>query len=226
MFLTVACFESTNGVLAERRLKTLRELDAHTASAHTMDELGKSIGKAFTFNPYDVPFALIYFCSSEFEIKSTTSVSLDNASSHTETDKTDPLIWTYRLQDTVGIPEGHSLAPKVVEVHGFDYDHADDHFWPFREMAEEQAAVQLQNISPETLHSIQHQGWPELPNQAIAVPILGPGDVNGKEALMGMLIMGINPRRTFDEIYQEFCNMCSRQISAAMITSICIQKLN
>lgn len=190
-----------------------------------MDELGKSIGKAFTFNPYDVPFALIYFCSTEFDNKSTNTVSLDNAShngSYTETDKTDPLVWTYRLQDTVGIPEGHILAPKIVEIHGVDLDHSEEHIWPFREMAEEQVAVQLQQISPETLHSIHHQGWPELPNQAIAVPILRPRDVTGKEALMGMLIMGINPRRTFDETYQEFCNMCSRQISAAMITSTAI----
>src|SRR5277367_800396 len=57
MCLTIACFESTNGVLAERRLKTLRELDSHSASARTLDELGRCIGRALTFNPYDVPFA-------------------------------------------------------------------------------------------------------------------------------------------------------------------------
>jgi hypothetical protein len=73
-------------------------------------------------------------------------------------------------------------------------------------MAQEQTPIQLRDIPPETLHSINHQGWPELPNQATAVPILGPRDANGKEALLGMLIMGINPRRTFDETYQEFSN--------------------
>ena len=63
--LTVACFESTGRIIADRRLRTLGELDLCIASAVTMNDLGNSISKAFTFNAYDVPFALVYFCSSE-----------------------------------------------------------------------------------------------------------------------------------------------------------------
>ena len=202
----LACFESTNGVLAARRLKTLRELDTHTATARTLDQLGKSIGKAFTFNPYDVPFALTYFCSSD--ISGSTSSSDDG---------TERSIWTFHLQNAVGIPDGDPLAPSVVEVH-LHHEQGDAHIWPFREMAEKQEQIHIHDLSPETLSSIKPQGWPELPKEAIAVPILGARDVDGREILLGMLVLGINPRRKFDESYEEFSTMSARQISAAMIT--------
>ena len=85
-------------------------------------------------------------------------------------------------------------------------------------MAEKQELIHIHNLSPEKLSSISPQGWPELPTQAVALPISGARDVDGKEALLGMLLLGINPRRTFDESYQEFATMSARQISSAMIT--------
>jgi signal transduction histidine kinase len=85
-------------------------------------------------------------------------------------------------------------------------------------MAEQQSPICITDISPETLQSIEHQGWPELPTKAIAVPILGARDIVGKEIMIGMLVLGINPRRPFDESYEEFATMCGRQISASMIT--------
>ena len=227
--LTIACFESTNGVLAERRLKTLRELDSHAVSTRTLEELGKSIGRALTFNPYDVPFALLYFCSSEFGTDSSRTAICPNSdgllsleSSGRSTEKTDPIVWVYELGGAVGIPENHVLAPKVVEIriHNRRESTAEDkeYIWPFRQMAQEQMPVEITDIPAETLQAIEHQGWPELPSKAIAVPILGARDMEGKETMMGMLVFGINPRRPFDDAYQEFVAMCGRQISASMIT--------
>jgi signal transduction histidine kinase len=210
-------------------------------------ELGKSVGKAFTFNPYDIPFALIYFCTTEFGTSSLyPGSSLNNSSnrntgstgeiphrpsqqsarsgSTTGTDKTDPAVWIYHLQDTVGIPEGHILAPQTIEIHretfgiGTETEKPQDevHIWPFRRMAEQQTPINVSELSPELLEGISHQGWPELPTNAIAVPILGARDYVGKDSMMGMLILGINPRREFDETYQTFANMCGRQIAASM----------
>src|SRR5271170_6195083 len=107
---------------------TLRELDTQTAMARSTSELGKHISTAFTFNPYDIPFALVYFCSTEYgtsQLRGGTAStdltrrslnSTTNSVSVAGTDKTDPAVWVYRLQDTVGIPQGHHLAPEVVEI--------------------------------------------------------------------------------------------------------------
>ena len=242
--LTVACFESTGRVLAERRLRTLREIGAATAEARTIPELGKNTARAFTFNPYDIPFGLVYFCTSDYgptslyngslnagssaELGRRTSFQTSQSSSAVGTDQTEPNLWTYYLQDTVGLPEGHMLAPQTVEVHSNrttdegnpdSDDSLDDvHVWPFGKMAEQHAIIHIDNLSADVLEGIKHnhQGWPELPTKAIAVPILGPPDSAGRTTLLGMLVLGLNPRREFDEEYQEFASMCSKAISAAM----------
>lgn len=90
------------------------------------------------------------------------------------------------------------------------------HVWPFRAMAENQNLIEMKDLPSEVLEGIQHSGWPELPKDAIALPIVGARDLRGREALMGMVILGINPRRAFDEGYRTFTSMCARQIAASM----------
>jgi hypothetical protein len=225
--------------LAERRLLTLREIESHTAVARSLLELGKCIAKAFTFNPYDVPFALIYFCTSDYgpssyyngsltghssgELNRRSSLHTSRSSSLDVSDQSEPNVWTYHLQDTVGIPEGHDIAPKTVEVHiSPDLDTAGDvpdvHLWPFRKMAQTHTIQPIENITPESLDGLKHkhQGWPELPTGAVAVPILGPRESSGSNPLLGMLVLGLNPRRPFDDDYRAFTTMCGQAIAAAM----------
>jgi len=231
LYSSQACYESTERILAERRLKTLRELDTQSTIARSMSDLGKCINTAFTFNPYDVPFALVYFCNTEYGTsllpggtggtggtRSTerTRKSSLHSSSATGTEKTDPAVWAYHLQDVVGIPHGHNLAPETVEIHLNEMDQDEVHLWPFRKMAQEQKAIDIPNVSAEALEGITPQGWPELPSHAVAVPIVGARDHEGKDIMMGMLIIGTNPRRDFDETYETFAAMCGRQIAAAM----------
>jgi signal transduction histidine kinase len=220
----------------------LRELDSHTAFARCIADLGTPIAKALTFNPYDVPFALVYFCSTDFgtntlytgstnpgstlDIGRRTPLQSSQSGSVTGTDRTDPSVWAFHLQSTVGIPDGHILAPKTVEINlekfemgsqEIDPEEGEVHVWPFRKMAEQQTAIDIRNITPEMLAGITHQGWPELPKEAIAIPIQGGRDFAGKDSMMGMLVLGINPRRAFDQTYQTFARMCGRQIASSMM---------
>lgn len=210
--LTVACFESTGRIIADRRLLTLAELDSSLASAVTMNDLGNSISRAFTFNPYDVPFALVYFCALE-PVSPPESTGLERRSALDSSYNIGDLILTYTLQSTVGIPEGHALAPRVVEIQ-LRGDN-DGHPWPFRKMATEQIEINMP-LDLDSLEGIQHQGWPEHPKTAVAVPLFGAREINGREGIKGMLIMGLNPRRPFNDNYLSWIRICSRHIAAAM----------
>lgn len=227
----LACFETTSRILAERRLRTLRELDEQSSQARNSAELGKCVSKALAFNPYDIPFGLVYFCSSYFTNNFLSSSTMNTSSADRRTsinsggpagsvsaatNKSDPAMWIYKLQDTVGVPLGHDLAPDTVELHLTEQAPQEPHIWPFRQMVGAQKLIEIGNLPQEVLEGIQHSGWPELPKDAIAVPILGGNDSRGKESLMGMLVMGINPRREFDETYRTFASMCARQIAASM----------
>ncbi len=56
----VTCTETTERVLAERRLLTLRELGANTSLARTVPEACELAAAALGRNPSDIPFALLY----------------------------------------------------------------------------------------------------------------------------------------------------------------------
>lgn len=209
--LTVACFESTGRIIADRRLRTLAELDSSLASAVTMNDLGNSISRAFTFNAYDVPFALVYFCT--VEPGSVPDSTGPERRSALDTSYNTDLTLTYTLQSTVGIPKGHPLAPRVVEIRLQSGNNG--HVWPFRKMAMEQIEIKM-SLASESLEGIQHQGWPDHPKFAVAVPLFGAREMSGRERIKGMLIMGLNPRRPCRDDYLSWIRICSRHIAAAM----------
>jgi hypothetical protein len=177
-----------------------------------MNDLGKSISKAFTFNAYDVPFALVYFCAVESSSLSD-ATGLERRSAWDSMDSKSDTTVTYTLQSTVGIPEGHALAPRVVEI--LLQGDNDDHAWPFRRMAMEPIEINMP-LASESLEGIQHQGWPDLPKAAVAVPIFGAREMDGTQGMKGMLIMGLNPRRPLNDDYLSWIRICSRHIAAAM----------
>lgn len=209
---------STGRVIADRRLRTLGELDTCISNAATMNDLGNSISKALTFNAYDIPFALVYFCSTEFGLRGVDAgLERHSSSDHSDSEPGTPTIKvTYTLQSTVGIPEEHPLAPRFVEIQPDDHDKGGrDYLWPFRKMADENIELDV-TLNAESLEGIQHQGWPDLPTSAVAIPIFGIRGLNGKPVMTGMLIMGLNPRRVFDDDYLSWIRICSKHIAAAM----------
>jgi signal transduction histidine kinase len=54
------CYETTSRVIADGRLRTLRDLGRTVATARTAEEACKSTAKILEENPADIPFALFY----------------------------------------------------------------------------------------------------------------------------------------------------------------------
>jgi hypothetical protein len=159
---------------------------------------------------------LVYFCSVDFGTRNVDAgLERRSSSDHSSSEPGTPTIRvTYSLQSTVGIPAEHPLAPRIVEIYPQAHD-SGDYVWPFRVMATENAELDV-ILSAESLEGIRHQGWPDLPTSAVAVPIFGAREANGKPVMTGMLIMGLNPRRVFDDDYLSWIRICSRHIAAAM----------
>jgi PAS domain S-box-containing protein len=55
-----ACFETTERVIGERRLRTLRELGARTADSRTVEIACERAAAVLADNPHDIPFAAVY----------------------------------------------------------------------------------------------------------------------------------------------------------------------
>jgi signal transduction histidine kinase/ActR/RegA family two-component response regulator len=86
----VACTESTERILSERRLQTLRELSAATSEVKSEEEVCRKAAGVLTLNPHDVPFALLYL--------------------------TDARGQTPRLVGTVGLEPGSAAAPLLLDA--------------------------------------------------------------------------------------------------------------
>ena len=61
--ILVTCVETTERVVGERRLRTLRELAAHAAAAQRVDETYELVGGILSRNPHDLPFVMLYVAS-------------------------------------------------------------------------------------------------------------------------------------------------------------------
>jgi PAS domain S-box-containing protein len=63
-----ACTETTERVLSERRLRTLRDLSSRASEARTAEEACGIAAHLLGNNPVDIPFALIYLLDSEHTV--------------------------------------------------------------------------------------------------------------------------------------------------------------
>ena len=84
-------FETTERVLAERRLQTLRELAAHASGSTSVDAACEGAATTLARNPQDLPFALLYLLDGNGRA---------------------------RLAGCAGLPAGHAAAPAEVDWHG------------------------------------------------------------------------------------------------------------
>lgn len=73
-----SCYESTRKVLAQRRLKTIKDLAAATAQTRTLPDIGNQIKEVLCENEKDLPFALYYTIDSNNNQATRVLVTRDN----------------------------------------------------------------------------------------------------------------------------------------------------
>lgn len=116
----------------------------------------------------------------------------------------DPYQNCFVLGGTSGITQDLSRIPKSVSA-GLQKE------WPFAEvLAKNQTRIiadlsSIESCLPTTV-------WQKKPTQAVAVPI-APSGLHGKS---GVLVVGLNPFRLFDDTYRAFIDLVASQISASI----------
>jgi signal transduction histidine kinase/serine phosphatase RsbU (regulator of sigma subunit)/DNA-binding NarL/FixJ family response regulator len=90
-----AVVETTERVVGERRLRTLRELPARQSESRTAESACRTAATTLAGNPYDVPFALLYLVDPDGSAPDGVKAALVAAA---------------------GIPPGDELAPDTVDL--------------------------------------------------------------------------------------------------------------
>ncbi|KAG9237820.1 aerobic respiration control sensor protein arcB [Amylocarpus encephaloides] len=197
-----APFDVSKSARARRATETLLKLGQATTLAKKVSEIWKQILIALEDNGYDFPFALVYSVSDEVD-------SMDDGSSASSVSAD---MKSCILEGALGVPEGHVAAPSKI-----DLKRSAGGFIPSFRDAMRSREPKLLNIKDGSLaesliEGIEWRGYGERCREAIVCPIR---PTNG-ENVMGFLVIGVNPRRRFDEDYHAFIRLLDRQLATSL----------
>lgn len=204
-------FENTRRKVAERRMHTLRDVGEKTALARDVRNFWSQVQQGLEFNVDDIPFALVYSVSedSESDMSSMHSGSLTNP----------PQLV---LEASLGIPEGH---PRLVTP--LDLRTSTDGFAPYMRDSMAQAGVPIMlskedgTLAGGLMDGFDFRGAGTECRSIVIFPI---HPTTGGESVVGFLIMGLNPQRPYDDDYQLFIHLLSRQLATSMASVVLFEE--
>jgi signal transduction histidine kinase/CheY-like chemotaxis protein len=179
--------ETTDRVIDERRLRTLRNLSSMTVGIRSPEEVCRTSAEALAVNRSDLPFAMIYL------------VGENGAAA--------------RLAGATGCSSSETFCPAEVDLAS---DHVrQGEVWPFyeaittgRRQIVEDFASRLGNLPKDDQQIVKLAS----PTAAMVVPVVESG--RSRPALL--LVVGISPWLRRDEAYDNFIDLVAGQIAAAV----------
>lgn len=204
-------FEKTRRKIAERRMLTFRELGEKTAAATDLKSFWSQVLAALDTNQEDTPFILIYSLSDQIESEGS---SIDSNSNSTLNNKQ----CTY--EGGLGVPAGHSAVPQHIDLKN------DTGFFAqvFREAMKSNQPMVLRTengtLDENVLHGMDWRGSGDACRVAVVCPVrLATGD-----ATLGLLVLGINPHRPYDDDYSLFVQLLNRQLATSMASVVLFEE--
>jgi PAS domain S-box-containing protein len=109
------------------------------------------------------------------------------------------------LTSACGIATGHAAAPELMRAN-------EDPVWPFVEVQRRQLIKVVTGLDEHLRDSLPGGAWTQPPSQAAVLPV----QPSGERGRGGVLIVGLNPFRLFDDSYRAFLSLVARQIGGAI----------
>ncbi|KAK6069528.1 histidine kinase hhk13p [Seiridium cupressi] len=196
-----SAFETTQSVISQRRMQTVNRVGSLVSGAKSIKQFWKLLLEALEGNHFEIPFALVYSVGD----------TEDNDQSSTSSGSTLSVKSCF-YEGSIGIPEGHAAAP-----HQLDLKRSREGFVPaFREAmrTREPSLLHTRDGSlPESLlEGITWRGFGEPCDKAVIFPVR---PTNG-ETVLAFLVLGVNPRRSYDESYKAFTSILNRQLATSL----------
>ncbi|KAI1636490.1 hypothetical protein F4809DRAFT_382204 [Biscogniauxia mediterranea] len=204
-------FENTRRKVAERRMHTLREVGEKTAMARDIKSFWTQVNKGLEYNEEDVPFNLVYSVTDDSES--------DVSSMHSGSWMNPPQL---NLEASLGVPKGHPCL-----VNSLDLRTSTEGFAPYmRESMSNSGKPVILSADNGTLPSNLMDGfdWRGGGEPCHSIVIFPVHPTTGSESVVGFIVMGVNPRRPYDEDYQLFINLLSRQLATSLASVVLFEE--
>ncbi|KAF1349493.1 hypothetical protein EJ07DRAFT_169372 [Lizonia empirigonia] len=202
-------FEKTRRKIAERRMLTLREVGERTATARDVKGFWDQVLIALTENEFDTPFLMLY------------SVSDDNDSDSSSLHSSSLLSAKHCfLEGSLGVPSGHLAAPEQIYL-----KEGHEGFGPvFREVmkTDKPAVISVGSVDLpfSMMDGLEWRGFGDACRDVVVCPI----HPTTGETILGFLVMGVNPRRPYDDDYNLFIQLLSRQLATSLASVVLFEE--
>lgn len=203
-------FQTTSMVLNQRRMEAVNAIGEGTGAAKTVKQFWKYVLDSLERqNARDVPFALLY------------SVGEDDDGEHSSVaSETSIALKTCHFEGALGVPEGHLAAPLQLDLR-----RSPEGFVPsFREAMRTRQPTLLRvkdGTLPEALlEGIEWRGFGDPCSEAIIFPVRPTTADN----VLAFLVLGVNPRRPYDDEYKAFASMFNRQVATSLASTILFEE--
>jgi PAS domain-containing protein len=183
---------------------TLLELSEEVGKASHLDSYWALVTEVLSYNDKDVPVALLYSVTNPEDFLYGNIES--NSSKPSATEK------QCRLRGAIGVTADSPAAPSYLDLQ------ASNGFMPyFREsmQSQKQTIVQLDEgtLAAKLVQGLEWRGFGDPCKTLVICPIT-PTSSDG--TVLGFLVVGLNPRRPYDEDYRQFIQVLSRLLSTSL----------
>lgn len=199
-------YEVSDHRILERRVSSLVAMGTQSANARDFQSFWDTTLRSLSLNDKDAPFALLY--AAERHV----SAQIPSMSSPGSIPPLEGCV----LKGTIGVPADHPIAPATVNINEDSYIlHA---FLSRAAKSGKATIVHLDDLPDPTaaLEGINWRGYGDPCRTLVICPII-PTTGNQVE---GFLIIGINPRRPFDEEYQQYLQVMVRLLATSLASIV------
>lgn len=200
----------TDSRLWERRTNMLFELGDALLEAQDVKSYWQTVlaGLEAYGSPHDVLMAALYSVECHHPTISETSLLLPPSATK-----------TCRLEGSVGVPDGHILTPDT-----FDLLNPESGLCAHFKRAFDTRELTLLQTSDGTLPTdlmdkIVSRGFSDKCSTAVICPI----QPTKKNDPMGLLLLGLSPRRPFDKAYRRYVSLMNKKLSAYLASAILLE---
>lgn len=203
-------FENTRRKITERRMLALNEVGEKTSQARDAKGFWTQVRKGLEYSEYDVPFALLYSVIDESDSEA--------SSMHSSSVANPPQI---NLEGSLGAPPGHPAA-----IANLDLRLSDEGFAPYMRdvLAHPSTPVVLRTEDgtlPEEL--IEGLAWRGFGDPCRTIVVFPVHPTTG-DSVVGFIVLGVNPRRPYDEDYELFVNLLARQLATSLASVVLFEE--
>jgi len=205
----------TGSRLWERRMTMLCNLSDTLLSAHDVKSYWRKVMECLEehSSALDIPLAILY------SVDSYTHMASDDGEAPNAPSSTASLVCL--LEGSLGVPTNHALIPETLDLEQDDLGLASKLRDAF--LSRELLVLRASDgtLPTELFEGVALRGFGDRCETAVVCPIR-PTKRNDP---FGLLLLGLNPRRPYDDDYSRYVSLLNQKLSAYLASSMLLENL-